>query len=151
MRKRRSTIPARTKVSSPNVAQSLACGERSFKSAHFLFECDQNPTVIRYNIDALDVWVVASVQTGRSERTVILPFRHCFCVFFWNEAMTRLVEIRNQEMLCRERALTEPERREFWLVQADEWAQRALNEIASDLHVMAHMGQATAKQDIRAL
>jgi hypothetical protein len=78
-------------------------------------------------------------------------FRHCFCVFFWNEAMTRLVEIRNQEMLCRERALTEPERREFWLVQADEWAQRALNEIASDLHVMAHMGQATAKQDIRAL
>jgi hypothetical protein len=47
--------------------------------------------------------------------------------------MTRLIEIRNQEMLCRERALTEPERKEFWLAQADEWAQRALNEIASDL------------------
>jgi hypothetical protein len=54
--------------------------------------------------------------------------------------MTRLIEIRNQEMLCRERALTEPERREFWLAEADEWAQRALNEIASDLQAMTHMG-----------
>ena len=65
--------------------------------------------------------------------------------------MTRLIEIRNQEMLCRERALTDPERKEFWLSQADEWAQRALNEIASDLQAMAHMGQAIVKQDSRAL
>ena len=54
--------------------------------------------------------------------------------------MTRLIEIRNQEMLCRELALTEPERKEFWLEQADEWAQCALNEIASDLQAMAHIG-----------
>jgi len=65
--------------------------------------------------------------------------------------MTRLIEIRNQEMLCRERALTEPERKEFWLAEADEWAQRALNEIASDLQSMTHMGQAIVKQDSRAL
>jgi len=48
-------------------------------------------------------------------------------------------------------ALTEPERKEFWLAQADEWAQRALNEIASHLQAMAHMGQAIAKPDARAL
>ena len=65
--------------------------------------------------------------------------------------MTRLIEIRNQEMLCRERALTEPERKEFWLGQADEWAQRALNEIASDLQAIAPMGQAIVEQDARAL
>ena len=65
--------------------------------------------------------------------------------------MTRLIEIRNQEMLCRERALAEPERREFWLAQADEWAQRALNEIASDLQAIAPMGQAIVEQDARAL
>jgi hypothetical protein len=47
--------------------------------------------------------------------------------------MTSLVEIRNEEMLCRERALVEPERKQFWLKQADEWAKRALNAIASDL------------------
>ena len=65
--------------------------------------------------------------------------------------MTRLIEIRNQEMLCREQALTEPERREFWLAKADEWAQRAIDEIASDLQAMAHTGQAIAEQDVRAL
>ena len=65
--------------------------------------------------------------------------------------MTRLIEIRNQEMLCRERALTEPERKELWLAQADEWAQRAINEIASDLQAMAHVGQAIVEQNARAL
>ena len=50
--------------------------------------------------------------------------------------MMSIVEIRNEEMLCRERALVEPERREFWLEQADEWAQRALNVIASDLEAV---------------
>ena len=65
--------------------------------------------------------------------------------------MTTLIEIRNQEMMCRERALTEPERKEFWLAQANEWAQRAIDEIASDLQAMTHMGQAIAKQDVRAL
>ena len=64
--------------------------------------------------------------------------------------MTRLIEIRNQEMLCRERALTEPERKEFWLAQADEWAQRALNEIASDLEAVEGR-QAIVKQDARSL
>jgi hypothetical protein len=44
--------------------------------------------------------------------------------------MKRLVEIRNQEFLCRERAACDSERRGFWLAQAEEWEQRALDEIA---------------------
>ena len=42
----------------------------------------------------------------------------------------KLVEIRNQELLCRERALLDRDRREFWLAKADEWSQRAVKEIA---------------------
>ncbi|MCK1387297.1 hypothetical protein [Bradyrhizobium sp. 21] len=44
--------------------------------------------------------------------------------------MNRLVEIRKQEFLCRERAALDSERRMFWLAQAQEWEQRALDEIA---------------------
>jgi hypothetical protein len=44
--------------------------------------------------------------------------------------MNKLIEIRNQEMMCRERALLESERRDFWLARAEEWGQRALDEIA---------------------
>ena len=44
--------------------------------------------------------------------------------------MNKLIEIRNQEMMCRERALLDSERRDFWLAKAEEWAQRALDEIA---------------------
>ena len=44
--------------------------------------------------------------------------------------MSRLAEIRNQEMMCRERALLDSERRDFWLAKAEEWGQRALDEIA---------------------
>ena len=44
--------------------------------------------------------------------------------------MNRLVEIRSQEALCRERAAFDGERRAFWLAQAEEWEQRALDEIA---------------------
>jgi hypothetical protein len=44
--------------------------------------------------------------------------------------MNKLIEIRNQEMMCRECALLESERRAFWLAKAEEWEQRALNEIA---------------------
>ncbi|MDA9505978.1 hypothetical protein XI09_15330 [Bradyrhizobium sp. CCBAU 11386] len=44
--------------------------------------------------------------------------------------MNRLVEIRSQEFLCRERAALDSERRVFWLAQAQEWEQRALDEIA---------------------
>jgi hypothetical protein len=44
--------------------------------------------------------------------------------------MNRLVEIRSQELMCRERALLDSERRMFWLAQAEEWEQRALDEIA---------------------
>jgi hypothetical protein len=40
------------------------------------------------------------------------------------------VEIRSQESLCRERAALDFERRVFWLTQAQEWEQRALDEIA---------------------
>ena len=44
--------------------------------------------------------------------------------------MDKLVEIRNQELICRERSLSDTERRAFWLAKAEEWAQRALDEIA---------------------
>jgi hypothetical protein len=44
--------------------------------------------------------------------------------------MNRLMAIRSQEFLCRERAALDSERRAFWLAQAQEWEQRALDEIA---------------------
>ena len=44
--------------------------------------------------------------------------------------MNKLVEIRSQEYMCRERAALDSERRMFWLAQAEEWKQRALDEIA---------------------
>jgi hypothetical protein len=44
--------------------------------------------------------------------------------------MDKLAEMRNQELICRERALSDPDRRAFWLMRAEEWAQRALDEIA---------------------
>jgi hypothetical protein len=44
--------------------------------------------------------------------------------------MNKLAEFRNQEMICRERALSDPERRAFWLAKADDHAQSALDEIA---------------------
>jgi hypothetical protein len=44
--------------------------------------------------------------------------------------MNKLIEIRNLEMMCRERALLDPERRDFWLAKAEEWGQCALDEIA---------------------
>ena len=44
--------------------------------------------------------------------------------------MKRLVEIRNQEFLCRERALRDSERKIFWLAKAAEWERCALDEIA---------------------
>jgi hypothetical protein len=34
-------------------------------------------------------------------------------------------------MMCRERALLDADRGAFWLAKADEWAQRANDEIAS--------------------
>jgi hypothetical protein len=46
------------------------------------------------------------------------------------EFMKRLVEIRNQEFLCRERAVLDTERKIFWLAKAEEWEQCALDEIA---------------------
>ena len=46
------------------------------------------------------------------------------------EFMKRLVEIRNQEFLCRERAVRDFERKIFWLARAEEWGQCALDEIA---------------------
>ena len=43
--------------------------------------------------------------------------------------MSKLAEIRNQELLCREQALLDRDRKEFWLAKADEWSQRAVKEI----------------------
>ena len=44
--------------------------------------------------------------------------------------MNKLVEIRRQEFFCRERALLDSGRKGFWLAEAEEWKQRALDEIA---------------------
>jgi hypothetical protein len=44
--------------------------------------------------------------------------------------MNRLVEIRKQEFICRGQALLDFERKNFWLEKAEEWEQRALEEIA---------------------
>lgn len=44
--------------------------------------------------------------------------------------MNKLAEIRSQEHMCRERAALDSERRIFWLARAEEWEQRALDEIA---------------------
>ena len=44
--------------------------------------------------------------------------------------MNKLMAIRSQESFCRERAALDSERRIFWLAQAEEWEQRALDEIA---------------------
>jgi hypothetical protein len=52
--------------------------------------------------------------------------------------MDRLADIRNQELICRERALSDTNRKDFWLAKADEWAQRALDEIA--LHFRESQG-----------
>jgi hypothetical protein len=46
------------------------------------------------------------------------------------EVMNKLVELRSQEWMCRERAALDSERKIFWLAQAEEWEKRALDEIA---------------------
>ena len=45
--------------------------------------------------------------------------------------MDRLVKIRSQARLCRERAALDVQRRVFWLSQAEEWERQALQEITS--------------------
>jgi hypothetical protein len=47
--------------------------------------------------------------------------------------MNTLTEIRNQEMMCRERALLDSERREFWLAKAEEWNSALLMRLRSAL------------------
>ena len=46
------------------------------------------------------------------------------------EFMRKLVEICAQEFICRERAVLDSERKIFWLAQAEQWEQRAIDEIA---------------------
>ena len=48
--------------------------------------------------------------------------------------MNKLIEIRSQQMMCRERALLDTERRAFWLAKAEECEQRALDEIVWRKH-----------------
>jgi hypothetical protein len=43
--------------------------------------------------------------------------------------MNKLAGIRNQELICRERALLDLGRKDFWLTKAEECAQQALDEI----------------------
>jgi hypothetical protein len=44
--------------------------------------------------------------------------------------MNKLVAIRGQEAICRERAALDSQRRLFWLAKAEEWERCALDEIA---------------------
>ena len=44
--------------------------------------------------------------------------------------MKKLIEFRNEELLCRELALSEPERRDYWNERADDWERLALDFIA---------------------
>ena len=50
--------------------------------------------------------------------------------------MDKLAEIRNQELICRERALSDTDRGTFWLAKAEEWARRALDEIAFHFYIV---------------
>jgi hypothetical protein len=67
----------------------------------------------------------------------------------------KLAEIRSQELVCRERALSDPNHREFWLAKAEEWGQRALDEIVfhfreSDGLIFAGAAaQTTCNQNLR--
>ena len=45
--------------------------------------------------------------------------------------MSKLVGIREQEVLCRERAAMDSNRRSLWTEKAEEWHQLVLLEIAS--------------------
>jgi hypothetical protein len=87
----------------------------------------------------ISILVCVWIEHGKSGCLCDLGHHRRVC--FGSESMTKLIDIRHQEMLCRERALVELERKEFWLEQADEWAQRALAEIASELQAMAKEGQ----------
>jgi hypothetical protein len=55
---------------------------------------------------------------------------HSFGFTLGVEFMDKVIELRNQEHICRERALLDRENRLFWLAKAEEWEQRALDEIA---------------------
>ncbi len=63
--------------------------------------------------------------------------------------MDKLAEIRSQELICRERALSDTDRKAFWLAEAEEWAQRALDEIAFDFREARGEGFPDAKSQIR--
>ena len=66
--------------------------------------------------------------------------------------MNKLVEIRSQELICRERAMLDSERKVFWWAQAEEWEQRALDEIVFHFREcnMAHApSDAASRQQLR--
>jgi hypothetical protein len=46
--------------------------------------------------------------------------------------VNRIIEIRKQEALCRERAVMDTNRRSLWTEKAEEWHQLALLEVASN-------------------
>jgi hypothetical protein len=45
--------------------------------------------------------------------------------------MTRVLNLRDQEAVCRERAQRDGERRAFWSAEAEAWQRIALDEIAA--------------------
>jgi hypothetical protein len=63
--------------------------------------------------------------------------------------MDKLAEIRNQELICRERALSDTDRGAFWLAKAEEWARRALDEIAFHFREVDGDSFADAKSQTR--
>jgi hypothetical protein len=66
----------------------------------------------------------------------------------------KLAEIRSQELVCRERALSNPDHRELWLAKAEEWGQRALDEIvfqfreSDGLSLTGAAAQTTSNQNL---
>jgi hypothetical protein len=82
---------------------------------------------------ALKIAVKWPVVAGQIEKTFChdAAIIHALIGFTTGvEFMNKLIEIRRQEFLCRERASLDSERRIFWLAEAEAWEQRALDEIA---------------------
>jgi hypothetical protein len=64
--------------------------------------------------------------------------------------MNKLVELRRQELICRERAMLDSKRKVFWWAQAEEWERRALDEIAFHFRECnaAHAASETASRQL---
>ena len=64
------------------------------------------------------------------DSAAVTCYRPQLAAFAQERFMNRLIEIRSQESLCRERAALDSKRRSFWLAEAEQWERCALDEIA---------------------